>query len=365
MKVTFPHMGTMSIPVKTLLTELGLDVIVPPAITKKTLDLGVKYSPEFACLPLKLNIGNYIESLEKGADTIIMGGGVGPCRFGYYGEVQKDILNDLGYNFNMIIFEPIQGHWKEFYKSLKMLLGNISIMKIKTAWERAWVKAKAVDHINRLTNQLRPYLVNRKEATKLYNQGLTMIDNANNIDETRKVTDKIENRLNSLEQVQGYTPLKVGLVGEIYVLLEPFTNLHIEEKLGELGVLVDKSVYLTDWIEEHLYISIFRKDKNRRRIAKLAKPYLNYFVGGHGVESVGEAVLYSQKNFDGVVHLGPFTCMPEIIAQSILPTVSKDLDIPILSLSVDEHTGEAGYITRLEAFVDLLSRKDKKKEKII
>ena len=54
----------------------------------------------------------------------------------------------------------------------------------------------------------------------------------------------------------------------------------------------------------------------------------------------------------------PFTCMPEVVAQAILPAVSQDLDLPILSLVVDEHTGEAGFQTRLEAFVDLISRRE-------
>ena len=72
MKVTFPHMGNMYIPLKSLFEQLGVEVVVPPPTTKKTLDLGVKYSPEFACLPLKLTIGNFIEAFSLGANTIIM-----------------------------------------------------------------------------------------------------------------------------------------------------------------------------------------------------------------------------------------------------------------------------------------------------
>ena len=49
--------------------------------------------------------------------------------------------------------------------------------------------------------------------------------------------------------------------------------------------------------------------------------------------------------------------MPEIISRSILPQVSREHDMPVLSLVLDEHTGEAGIQTRLEAFVDLLERK--------
>ena len=36
---------------------------------------------------------------------------------------------------------------------------------------------------------------------------------------------------------------------------------------------------------------------------------------------------------------------------------SKEFSKPILTLTIDEHTGEAGFVTRLEAFVDMLSRK--------
>ncbi|MHB1418586.1 MAG: CoA protein activase, partial [Bacillota bacterium] len=56
MKVTFPHMGNLYIPVETLLQDLGTEVIVPPTCTKRTLSLGTQNSPEFACLPLKVNV---------------------------------------------------------------------------------------------------------------------------------------------------------------------------------------------------------------------------------------------------------------------------------------------------------------------
>ena len=35
----------------------------------------------------------------------------------------------------------------------------------------------------------------------------------------------------------------------------------------------------------------------------------------------------------------------------------KEAGMPLIHLTIDEHTGEAGFITRLEAFVDMLLRK--------
>ena len=94
------------------------------------------------------------------------------------------------------------------------------------------------------------------------------------------------------------------------------------------------------------------------RIArKAAQPYLQHRCGGEALENIGEMIIYKNRGWDGMVHLYPYTCMPEIITRSIAPQVSREHDMPILSLVVDEHTGEARFQTRLEAFVDLLKRR--------
>jgi len=51
MRLTFPHMGNMYIPLTAILQPLGVEVVVPPPSSKRTLTLGSKYGPEFACLP--------------------------------------------------------------------------------------------------------------------------------------------------------------------------------------------------------------------------------------------------------------------------------------------------------------------------
>lgn len=79
MKITFPYMGSPYMYEK-LFTLLGHEVITPPKPSQKTVDYGVKYSPEFACFPLKVILGTYLEALELGADTIVTSGGNGPLQ---------------------------------------------------------------------------------------------------------------------------------------------------------------------------------------------------------------------------------------------------------------------------------------------
>ena len=93
-----------------------------------------------------------------------------------------------------------------------------------------------------------------------------------------------------------------------------------------------------------------------------AKPYLGAMIGGHAQETIGNTVIYANKNYDGVIQIYPLTCMPEIVAESILPSIERDLGFPILTLIIDELTGEAGYMTRVEAFIDLLEKRRERTE---
>jgi predicted nucleotide-binding protein (sugar kinase/HSP70/actin superfamily) len=73
---------------------------------------------------------------------------------------------------------------------------------------------------------------------------------------------------------------------------------------------------------------------------------------------VGEKIRLAPE-YDGLVHLAPFTCMPEAIAQNIMLTTKED--IPVLTILCDEQLGKAGLLTRVEAFVDLLEWRRRKK----
>ncbi|MCL0081634.1 hypothetical protein M1N89_00135 [Dehalococcoidia bacterium] len=59
----------------------------------------------------------------------------------------------------------------------------------------------------------------------------------------------------------------------------------------------------------------------------------------------------------------PFGCLPEIIAQNIMLKTEEKL--PVLTIACDEKLGEAGLITRLEAFVDLLWNRRNSHEKAL
>lgn len=352
MKVTFPHMGTCSIALQALLENLGLDVVPPPPITSKTLAIGAKYSPECVCLPFKVNIGNYIEAAEMGADTVIMAGGIGPCRFGYYAELQREILQDLGLKVNMLVLEPPRGMITEIWHKLSPLANGHSFAKVAEIFYFAWRLAKSLDHIEQTINRLRAVEKVPGACDRIWKDAVRTVGHARSLRELRESSQHIDWIMKTLP-INQRTPLRVGVVGEIYMLLEPKVNLEFEKRLGTMGVEVYRSLYLSDWICEHL-IPEPKAKLHARRVKHAAEPYLRGHVGGHGLETIGHSVLYAKEGMDGIIQVLPLTCMPEIVAQSILPTISTDFSIPIMTLILDEHSGEAGLQTRLEAFVDML-----------
>lgn len=96
---------------------------------------------------------------------------------------------------------------------------------------------------------------------------------------------------------------------------------------------------------------------NWQKYLDLARPYLSRFVGGHAVESVAHTVEALNKGYDGLIHLAPFGCMPEVTAMALIQQISREKRFPTLSLLLDEHASGTGVITRVEAFVDLIKNR--------
>ncbi len=355
MKVTFPHLGNAHIAITALLSGLDLEVVVPPPITARTIELGVKYAPESACLPFKINIGNYIEAIENGADTIIMPGGWGPCRFGYFAQLEREILNDLGLNFNMLILEVPDFNLRPLLKQIKTTLNNsISWFDIIKQLRFTWHKLMQVEAIEKEYEFYLPRALYKRQADNIYQSALNSMSLAVSKSEIEKAYADSKAAFASIKLIPE-EPLKIGLVGEVYIMLEPSCNCNIIKKLGYMNVEVSRTVFASDWVNDHI-LNGWAKRSNYKQILELASPYLASFVGGHGQETIGTAVDLSNAGYKGLIQVAPLTCMPEIVAHSILKKVSEAEDFIYMTIYFDEQSGEAGIQTRLEAFVDMLRR---------
>ncbi|MEA4826745.1 MAG: 2-hydroxyglutaryl-CoA dehydratase [Clostridium sp.] len=357
MKVTFPHMGNVYIAAKIFFDGMGIDYVVPPINNKAALEIGAAHSPEEMCLPFKIMIGNYIQSIEQGADTILLVGSCGPCRFGEYCELQLNLLEKLGHDLKFIVMDyPKDIGKKELMKRIGYLIsgstkGNNE--KIIAAL-RALKAINLIDKIEERAHYLAGYEVNRGECKKLLNQCKRDVFAKNNPAEAIKILELYRKKIEKVPIDKNKNPLKVAVIGEIYTVIDPFSNLNIEDKLMDYGVCSKRKLTPSWWVKDAAMKVL---NLNSLDLRRASKEYLPYYIGGHARECIGEAMLAQKGNLDGAIQIFPMGCMPEIITKSILPSISKDKDFPIMSLVVDEMTGEGGYVTRIEAFLDLLERR--------
>lgn len=360
MKLTFPHMGNVYIPVKALLDTLGVDYYIPPIGSRDSMELGVVNSPEFMCLPFKTILGDFIQGLEHGADTILFGGGCGQCRLSYYGDLQQEILRGMGYKFDYIHLNFNRLTYDEILKSLSPLLGGVKKSRALAAVTGAMRMCFEVDELYAKACRVRCLEIRSGEADRimhLFEQKVLLVQG---FPKTRRVIREAKEGLAQIQTDPARDPVRIGIIGEIFISSDPFTNLEIEKKLGNLGAFVQNTMSVSEWIRKH-FVELLLPVKPKDRIVQAAQDYMHTDdIGGHGIYTIGNAERMSQGGFDGIIQIYPFTCMPEIIAQSALGEIQKRNGVPVMTLILDEMTAETGYMTRLEAFVDMLRMKKEK-----
>jgi predicted nucleotide-binding protein (sugar kinase/HSP70/actin superfamily) len=287
-----------------------------------------------------------------------MAGGIGPCRFGLYGEVQKETLRSLGYDLPFIVIEPPKKHFTEVIQNFTRFLGGSFWRNLPRAVRICWHKAKVTDELDKIVLSLAPHLSLewRKRLWMKRDEFLAAIDQTGKVGRLKAILTEAEELFASFPQEHRGEVLRVIVVGEIYTVLEPAVNFQVERTLSLMGIEVTRTIYISEWIWQQVILNFLRVDW-QKDLREQAKPYLSRFIGGHGLETVAYTVRAADERYDGVVQLAPLGCMPEVVAMSIIGQVSKDRQIPVLSLLLDEHTAEAGALTRIEAFVDLIQNK--------
>ena len=144
-------------------------------------------------------------------------------------------------------------------------------------------------------------------------------------------------------------PLRVGVIGEYYTIMEPFSNHFIEKELAKMGMAVDRWMNVSN--------SLF--GTNVKEAKAHIKGYAEYDMGATCMMSIDQALQFARQKYDGIIHVKSFGCTPETDAIPVLQNISADYKIPVLYFSFDSQTSATGIRTRLEAFYDMIMmRKD-------
>ncbi|HPF82724.1 MAG TPA: 2-hydroxyacyl-CoA dehydratase [Bacilli bacterium] len=337
-------MANYYIPVKYFLNNiLNCEIIDNIKITSKTLELGTRYSPDFVCMPFKYTLGSLIEALDKDAYILMqLGGG---CRYGYYSEVQNEILKDLGYKFKMInLINAGKTDLKKIYKKLKSI-DNINLFKTIYYFINARYIVKYMDNIDDYIRKNVGFEVNNNSFDNLNKEFLNEIVKYKNVFSIRKCYKKYLKLFKKIEINKPKNVLKVGIVGELYTLMEPFANYDIEKFLAKKSVEVTRFTNV-----EYL---LFKKHKTIGKNIKKSK-YIKYKMGADASDNICRVEKMCKDNYDGIIHIKSTFCTPEIATMPIINKICKDHKVPVIFMSFDSNTSEVFVKTRLEAFYDML-----------
>ena len=139
------------------------------------------------------------------------------------------------------------------------------------------------------------------------------------------------------------SPLRIAFIGHPYNLFD----IDINKDLFALAKSLEMEIITSDLLSEK---------EIDREVSDLSKEI--YWSSGR--EIVGSLFHFLSGGVDGVVFLTAFKCGIDALLQEFIKRrlkVRGGSSIPLLILSLDEHTGREGLTTRLEAFRDVVEQR--------
>ena len=343
-KISFPHFGDYCIPFEHIITRgMEMEYITPPPMTKRTLEIGSRYSPDAACAPFKYTLGSMIEALESGADTLIETGG--ECRLGYYGELQEQILRDLGYEFEFINLARVDySKPTTLLPECRKINPDFSLKKAAAAGLAALRMTDCMDAADDFMRKNIGFETEDGSFEAVHAEFLAALRRADTKKDVVAAFDECMAKMRRLPVNKPKKPLRVGIVGEYYTIMDPFSNHHIEREMAKMGMVIERWMNLSGNLLK----------EPQKKVREKIRRYSKYNMGTTSMSTIECALDCAKKGYDGIIHLKSFGCTPEIDAMPVLQNISRDYKIPILYFSFDSQTGEEGIMTRLEAFYDMM-----------
>lgn len=139
---------------------------------------------------------------------------------------------------------------------------------------------------------------------------------------------------------KGYT-MKIALIGHPYNLYDNFINMNIVSKLHKLGAGIITEEYVSEQNIDFQVKKLFKK------------PFWSFARTSYGAS----VCLAENKEVDGIIYMSSFACGIDSV---VIELIKNEIgNFPFMVLKIDEQTGEAGFDTRVEAFVDMIERRKK------
>jgi len=287
----------------TLLWELGFDVEVSPKTNRQIINLGLERLLSEACFPVKVAHGHISYLLDKSVDTIFLPSFIN--------------LNTPEDRFDRGFACP---HIQTIPYVSKVAFDGINIIspKINLRLGKRFL-------LNELKNAFKPFGISKSSISIAIDNALKAQDEFNNA-----IKAKGDEFLSSIKDIT------IAIIGRSYNALDNGANLEIPKKLADLGI----SSIPMDFLPLERY-TIDSEWPNM------------YWRSGQMILKAARFIKDTQNLY--AIYIGNFLCGPDSF---ILKYFKKEMGRkPFLHLEIDEHSADAGIITRCEAFIDSIQNK--------
>lgn len=329
---------------------------------EEALVLGKKYLRGGECLPMTLTLGGFLKQVRSepagGKHILFMPTTEGPCRFGQYNLMERFVFHRLGLD-NVDILSPSSiNTYQGLPEQLRRLLMHGSV---------------GGEVLFKMLTSTRPYERNKGDAQELYEKGMARLERC--LEKKERPVALIKEYAKAFASVPVIKEKKplVGIVGEIYVRCNAFSNTNLIETIEANGGEAWLSPF-HEWILYVAYMESFAAKKRNQGLLKRGGSMVNNFYlfkteesyykaagdflhhrhephikdvvqagaeylpeefEGEAILTIGRSVLFARQGASMVVNAAPFGCMPGTLASAILPEIKEKFEIPFLSLFYD------------------------------
>ena len=312
---------------KKLLEELDVEIILSPPTNKKIVEEGVTHGFGELCIPVKI----------------------------YYGQVLKLIRDhpDLDYIFvPRYVAEVKEAYFCPKFLSLpdviKILPGVPKILNFEVNVKEFPIATSVIELGKELGKNQNQALNAYKEAQKYFDEYHKFLREGAPVNHALRLVEY--NRPFTIPKKKQKSDIKFLLLGHAYNIFDTFINLDFQKKLKDQGVEVLTIENLPESIFETPVIVNPKGGRLR-----------NYWKHEEEImQSIRYFLTKGRDEIDGVIFLISFACGPDSLISELIMRDMKVVGLAFLEVIMDEHSGEAGLLTRVESFVEMVRRKKKK-----
>lgn len=300
---------------RKFITELGGEIVLSPLTNKEIMEDGVKRAVDDTCLPIKLVFG-HVKQIKDRVDCLFIPRLV---------SVEKDAFTCP----KMIGLPDII---RAGFPQLPPVIDTCFDLKNGISVEQSFQELGKTFGAGRAAARAALVKANaeQKRFEAAMERGLTP-------------QEAMDRKLQEVDaEGQDNSKLKIGLIGRSYNLYDDYVNMNLIQRLHSLSCRVITAEMLPSEV-----------------ISKEAIAWKNDIFWTFGRKVVGAAShFFRTGDVDGVIYCMSFECGPDSLLHVLVEEEKrKQSKIQLLTLTLDEHTAEAGIATRVEAFVDMLRRK--------